>query len=291
MKLALALALKIQAMIEEGSVFPASSLKSPFIRKMIDDGVIHKTQIGRSQASYRVTIAAAMNAYLFNNFGISDLAAYIKLFNSDTLTRSEAIEITANSKFKPIRSFHGFLVNSYKAIECLLNDKPFVIQPLPGSFVFISDYIHFLPHPSVTIVGVENPENFRHVADQQYLFTNINPLFVCRYPYSGDLIKWLQLIPNKYLHFGDLDFAGLNIFQNEYKRHLGDKASLFVPGELEAFLQKHGNRDLYIKQSGLAHNITEGGDFDKLVHLFHKYKKVLEQEIFIRNSNLARSVQ
>ena len=107
-------------------------------------------------------------------------------------------------------------------------------------------------------------------------------LFVSRYPYSSDLIKWLRFIPNNYLHFGDLDFAGLNIYQNEYKRHLGEKSSLFVPGELEKLLQNHGNRDLYIKQAGLANNIAKGGDFDNLILLFHRYKKVLEQEIFIR---------
>ena len=46
-------------------------------------------------------------------------------------------------------------------------------------------------------------------------------LFVCRYPQSNDLIKWLQSIPNRYLHFGDLDFAGINIYLNEFKKYLG----------------------------------------------------------------------
>ncbi|HTE27227.1 DUF7281 domain-containing protein [Flavitalea sp.] len=282
MNLPLNLAIKIEDMMMEGAAFPASSLKSAVIQRMVEDGVILKIHIGRTQATYRVTDPAAMKAYLLNNFGIRDLSAYIRQFNSETLTRGEAIEISGNSKFRSLRTFHGFLVNCYEPIQCILKNESFIIQPVPGSFIFIYDFRSFLPDSSVTIVGVENPENFRYLAEQQYLFNNIKPLFVSRYPYSSDLIKWLQLIPNKYLHFGDFDFAGLNIYQNEYQRHLGEKASLFVPGEIEMLLQNYGNRELYIKQSRLANNLAQGGNFDHLFMMFHKYKKVLEQEIFIR---------
>jgi hypothetical protein len=30
------------------------------------------------------------------------------------------------------------------------------------------------------------------------------------------------------LHFGDLDFAGINIFRNEYHRELGNKARFLI---------------------------------------------------------------
>lgn len=76
---------------------------------------------------------------------------------------------------------------------------------------------------------IEDPSNFRHLQKQRKLFGDIHPLFVSRCPQSKDLIKWLQTIPNRYLHFGDFDFAGLNIYINEFKKHLHDIASFYLP--------------------------------------------------------------
>src|SRR5688572_18115926 len=42
MKLPLAIAVKINTMMVEGSAMPASSLKSPLVQKMADDGVMLK---------------------------------------------------------------------------------------------------------------------------------------------------------------------------------------------------------------------------------------------------------
>ncbi|MCA6071324.1 MAG: hypothetical protein LE168_02900 [Endomicrobium sp.] len=66
----------------------------------------------------------------------------------------------------------------------------------------------------------------------------MRPLFVSRYPQnqSKDLIKWLQSIPNNYLHFGDFDFAGIGIYLNEYKKYLTDKAMFLIPENIEKFI-------------------------------------------------------
>ena len=64
----------------------------------------------------------------------------------------------------------------------------------------------------VMVVGIENPENFRWISRQKVFFkenlSSSSPLlFVSRYPQTqhGDLIRWLKAIPNRYVHFGDLD--------------------------------------------------------------------------------------
>ena len=107
------------------------------------------------------------------------------------------------------------------------------IQPREGTFTFIYDFETFFPPDNITIVGIENPENFRHIQKQKKFFEDIQPLFVSRYPQNKDLIKWLQTIPNSYLHFGDFDFAGLNIYINEFKKHLHDKATFYLPPDIE----------------------------------------------------------
>lgn len=116
------------------------------------------------------------------------------------------------------------------------------------------------------------------------MFSTINPLFVSRYPQnqSKDLLKWLHSIPNSYLHFGDFDFAGIGIYLNEYKKHLGDKAQFFIPENIEFLLDNYGNRALYDKQKlNFEQQAIKEENLTKLIALLHKYKKGLEQEIFI----------
>lgn len=106
-----------------------------------------------------------------------------------------------------------------------------------------------------------------------------------RYPQnqSKDLIKWLQYIPNHYLHFRYFDFSGLNIYYNEYKKHLQGKAQFFIPPAVEELLPSRGNRDLYNKQHLQFDEaqINEVGIIN-LLKIIRKYKKGLEQEVLIR---------
>ena len=37
-------------------------------------------------------------------------------------------------------------------------------------------------------------------------------LLVSRYPQSKDLVTWLHTVPNHYVHFGDIDLAGIHIY-------------------------------------------------------------------------------
>ena len=66
----------------------------------------------------------------------------------------------------------------------------------------------------ITIVGVENSRNFRHIEEQKYLFKDISPLFISRYPQNQnkDFIKWMKSVPNDYIHFGDFDISGIGIY-------------------------------------------------------------------------------
>lgn len=282
MTLPVNIAAKLLQMMQ-GERLPASSLRHLTITKMVDDGIIQKLQSGKSKAILFVNSPDHLRAYLRNHFTINDLETYVTKFNEDTLTRSEAVQISGNSKLKSIGTFKGFLVNAYSPIQATLNSESFQLLPQPGTCTFIQQYETFIPHAAVTIVGIENPENFFNISRQQHLFSQLQPLFVCRYPQGGHIVKWLLSIPNPYLHFGDLDFEGINIYLNEYKKHLQEKATFFVPANAGEMLQLHGNRSLYDTQLFRApamQNIKEQPVIE-LMHLLHKYKKGLEQEVFI----------
>ena len=279
MKLPITLAEKL-LLLANGEKMAASKMKHPIISDLISEGIIHRP--GKINSILQLVNKEQLNLYLINRFAISDLESYMQTLKKEDATRSELISIAANSKLKSIRTFKGFLVNSCIPISATLNGKPFTINPAPGIFQFIYDFENFIHEKGITIVGIENPENFRHIEKQQYLFQHIRPLFVSRYPQnqSKDLIKWLQFIPNKYLHFGDFDFAGIGIYLNEFKKHLGDKAEFFIPQNIDSLIKNFGNKRCYDIQK-MNFNLDEIKEerLLELIGLIHKEKKGLEQEL------------
>ena len=283
MKLPLHIAQKLQQLLLPGSSLPASAIKHSIVNKMLQDGMLQKQQTSNSKAIVFINQKNNLAAYLHNHFGIGDLEEYVNQFSNETLSRATATSISSNSKLKSIRTFKGFLMNCYQPVEAILNGKKITLHPAEGSYTFISDYENFTVPANITIVGIENAENFSQIKKQQYLFEHITPLFVCRYPQSNDLIKWLQAVHNNYLHFGDLDFAGISIYLSAYKKYLGNKTTFFLPDNTETLLQKFGNRPLFNKQYNKYTCLKADNEASvkELMQLLLKYKMVLEQEIFI----------
>ena len=123
-----------------------------------------------------------------------------------------------------------------------------------------------------------------HIYKQKYLFNNQKMLFVSRYPQnqSKDIIKWLKSIPNNYLHFGDFDFAGIGIYINEFKKYLGDRANFFLPDNVNSLIKNSGSKKRYDEQKiSFDINKIKEENVLTLIASIHKYKKGLDQEIFI----------
>jgi hypothetical protein len=271
--------------LQQGETLAASSAKHAVIEELVSENVVQKT--GRVQKKLSVPDKNSLNIYLQNKFGINDLQQYIEILKQENISRNDLTKISGNSKLKKVRTFKGFLVNFYEPIQAKINGNKTVINPTIGTFTFVYDFETFEIPADITIVGIENPENFRHIEKQKYLFENVKPLFISSYPQnqSKDLLKWLKTVPNKYLHFGDFDFAGIGIYLNEYKKYLAEKAEFFVPENIEQMLKDYGNKDLYDNQKINFDAITEN-NLNELVALIYKYKKGLEQEVFIKKSRL-----
>lgn len=273
---------KILFRLSKGEQLPASSARQKIILKMIDAGIIQRS--GRVRQKLWVSDIEALHTYLHNKFSITDLGGYIQTLQKDKLGRGEQTRIASDSKLRQTRTFQGFLVNSYTSISAQLHGRDFMIAPKSGTFQFIYDFEDFTVPGNITVIGVENAENFRFIEKQAYLFNHCQPLFVSRYPQtqSKDLIQWLQRIPNGYGHYGDFDFAGIDIYQQEFKKHLGDKAQFFVPENIEEKIKKFGNPSLYNHQPlNTPVNLIEEENVQHLIKLIHQYKKGLEQEVFI----------
>lgn len=283
-KLPLNIAVKLLLLVE-GEKIPSHKLKHEVVLDMISEGILHRP--GKLKGTVQLIDEVQLKHYLENHFAIKDLTTYIETIRKEDLLRADLVSVAADSKLKSIRTFKGFLVNCYTPTQASLNGIPITISPTYGTFNFIYDFESFIPEIDITIVGIENPENFRHIDKQKYLFRNIKPLFVSRYPQnqSKDLIKWLQMIPNNYLHFGDFDFAGIGIYINEFKKHLENKAKFFIPGNIDNRIKKSGSKKRYDEQR-INFNVGKIKE-ENLLHLLdsiHRHKKGLDQEIFINQN-------
>lgn len=269
-------------LLARGGQLPASALRHPIVAELTDEGIIASRLAGRTKSVLYITNADALNLWLYNRYSIPDLAAYIQTMTAETATRADMAAVSGQTKLRDTRVWQGFMAHSYMQVPCTLHGADFVLTPTPGLFHFVVNYKAFVPRPHVVVVGIENAESFAQAQKLRYLLPGIIPLFVSRYPQQQgkDLMAWLAALPNSYLHMGDYDFAGINIYLQEYKKHLGDRATFFIPPHIDHLLTTYGNRHLYDIQTLNNNPITEPA-LHTLIALLHHHKKCLEQEVLL----------
>lgn len=262
-----------------GESVASSTLRKDVASELLDEGLLTVKTHG-SRRSYAAIDAEALRKFVESHYG------GFGLVDRDGLTRADMASETGNSKLVMVRSCPGFPVNSYEPIACTMNDREFIVNPQEGSFVFVADWREFKIPEDVIVVGIENMENFRLIRQQRELFEQTigsqRLLFVSRYPQSTDLRSWLQMIPNRYIHFGDFDLAGINIFLTEFNAFLGNRSSFLIPSDIEERLAKGSKErynDQYQKFRSVRSNIPE---IQHLIDAINKYHKCYDQEGYIK---------
>lgn len=279
----MAISASIQALLA-GEQVAGSRLDSKLLDELLAEGLLLVASRG-SRKSYRARDAEALKRFLVDK----DESFRIIEANASDSRATMAAE-TGNSKLVMVRSCPGFPVNSYETIECFLDEKPLVVNPQEGSFLFVSDWEKFTIPEDVVVIGIENMENFRMIRRQRTLFDRYlhnhalsdKVLFVSRYPQSTDLRKWLCTISNHYLHFGDFDLAGINIFLYEFQQYLGkERSSYLIPDDIESRL-KSGSRKRYDEQYYRFKDIkSDVCELQQLIDLIHHERKAYDQEGYI----------
>lgn len=274
----MAISASIQALIS-GEQVAGSKLSNKLLDELMAEGLLSVVTHG-SRKSYRARDVEALKRYL-----IDKDESYRMLEVSSFVSRASLAAETGNSKLMTVRSCPGFPVNSYEPISCSLCDKDFVVNPHEGSFVFIDNWLQFSIPQDIVVVGIENMENFRRIRQQKKLFEsvlgNMPLLFVSRYPQSTDLRNWLMGIPNRYVHFGDFDLAGIHIFLTEFQKYLGDRASFLIPSDIEQRLTQ-GSATRYNIQYNKFHTLRcTDTKLQSLIGLIMNYHKCYDQEGYI----------
>jgi len=274
----MAISASIQALIS-GEQVAGSKLSSKLIDELMAEGLLSVVTRG-SRKSYRARDIEALKRFL-----IDKDESYRMLDVNASDSRASMAAETGNSKLVKVRSCPGFPVNSYEPIMCHLNNGDIVVGPIEGSFMFITDWETFTIPEDVIVVGIENMENFRMIRQQRHLFeSEIGKhrfLFVSRYPQSTDVRSWLQSIPNRYVHFGDFDLAGIHIFMTEFHQYLGGRSSFFIPSDIEKRLQI-GSQERYDSQLSKFGNLeSDDRKIQSVINLINTFHRCYDQEGYI----------
>ncbi|MBO7322702.1 MAG: hypothetical protein J6U51_03860 [Bacteroidales bacterium] len=279
----MAISTSIKALIS-GEQVAGSKINNTLLEELLTEGLLLVNSRG-SKKSYRARDVNALKRYLIDK---DESYRMLDVDMSDSRA-SMAVE-TGNSKLVTIRSCPGFPVNTYEPIECFLCGEPFLVNPQEGTFFFVSEWEKFTIPEDVVVLGIENMENFRMIRKQKAFFENYlqthklskRVLFVSRYPQSTDLRKWLSTISNHYLHFGDFDLAGINIFLSEFQKFIGNNRSTYlIPEDIESRL-KSGSRKRYDEQLCHFNEIkSDNRELQQLIDLIHIERKAYDQEGYI----------
>lgn len=279
----MAISASIQALMA-GEQVAGSKLNGNLLSELIAEGLLLVIARG-SRKSYRARDIEALKRYLIDK----DESFRMLEANAADSRASMAAE-TGNSKLVSVRSCPGFPINSYEPIECSLHGKPFMVNPQEGSFLFVTDWETFVIPGEVIVMSIENMENFRMIRQQRSFFEDYlkahgmsgKILFVSRYPQSLDLRKWLTSIPNHYIHFGDYDLAGINIFLSEFQQYIGkNRSSFLIPDDIELRL-KSGSKSRYDEQYNRFKDMkSDSQEIQHLIELIHQERKGYDQEGYI----------
>lgn len=229
-----------------------------------------------------------LRSYLVHQHNLHNLEELLNVTMDSNITRAKLVKAGGDSKIKKVSPAKGFLFKSSVIIPAMLNHKEIEIIPNNGKCEFVFDWENFTIPSNVVVLGFENFENFKFAESHGNLFPAVLPenppiLYVCSYPQENSALRdWLRLITNRYIHFGDLDLAGIGIFLREFRKDLGERSSFLIPPDYEERIM-NGLSKRYTDHLLKDGRVSADGDMElqSLIDCIHKYHKGYDQEGFI----------
>ena len=117
-----------------GETVPSSSLPRWLAGELEGEGLLIPVTHG-SRVSYRLTNVDVCRKFICDTYTSgTSLERWLEVADGEhaTLERSMLVQETGNSKSIKLRTFCGFLVNSYEPIEAWMGDEAFLIAPSDG---------------------------------------------------------------------------------------------------------------------------------------------------------------
>ncbi|MBV5278188.1 MAG: hypothetical protein J0647_03995 [Campylobacteraceae bacterium] len=220
------------------------------------------------------------NGYDVNS--IKDIDYFIESCK-EPISRDEIAAHYSDTKRVESKSFNGLMVSTLERLEVKYNATKQYLCPMEGTGLFIHYTSKLELDDDVILVGVENPQvvwyinKYRHLfsKNKRYLFLSISE-YKTSYQY-----KWIESFKGEYIHFGDFDLAGINIYLNTIIPKLKNckSYSYLIPDDIYTILKGKKYKKDYSKQTRYL-NIESHNDqnLQKLISFIKKNKLTLEQE-------------
>lgn len=273
---------KLLKELSEGKKVPLSRLKARIFQQLIQEQVLLRQKESHGWNIYTDHPQSLLN-YLYNHYIRCTLDEYIERGQAAP-SRSNNIRMSGDSKLKETELWQGFYFKVSEPIHAQWQGKPLTLLPYPEGIPVFMPQPETLSLPEgVTVVMIENSENFLKIETQLPLFQGLKCFFVSFYPREQHsyFIEWLQKQPNNYVHYGDFDFAGIHIYQSQYKKYVSGESRYLVPSGLLPLFRRYGKRALYNNQLSLQALIkADEPGISELLEIIKREHKGLEQEIF-----------
>ncbi len=235
------------------------------------------------------TLFAVLKSNGYNINCIEDIDYFIEE-SEKSKSRDEVAEKFSDTKRIESKSFNGLMVSVFDKIEVTLNGVRQYIYPIEGTGLFIHYSTKLEFDNDIVLVGVENPQvvwfisRYRHLfnQDKQYIFLSLSE-FKTSFQY-----KWLESFKGEYIHFGDFDLAGINIYLNSILPRLKNckSHSFLIPENMYKLMEEKNYKKDYSNQTRYL-NIDSKNDvkLKELIDFIKNRKITLEQEYLSKSPN------
>ena len=272
--------LSIKSLIEDGTITEGKFKNKEIVTLLKLNGSV--TSRRRKTRKY-LDLIKEENLFLFlKNHGYNitskeEIDSYIEDIFDNKPSRDIIQHHHNNSKAKISKSMHGLYMSSLQSIDVRLNGKQLSILPNDGLGYFFFHTERVELSAETIVVGVENYQVVWFAKRYEKFFLDPNILFVVTTPY---MLEWISTLENEYIHFGDYDLAGINIYLNKVLPRLSrsKKYSMFIPQNIEQLIEKYGDSKLYEDQKQYKNLLSNDSEINKLIGIISKFKKGIEQE-------------
>jgi len=271
--------LNLKSLIELGSLTEGKFKNKEIVEYLKLNGAVTRRQKGSRKY---IDLVKEENIFLFlknHNYNIDSIEkidSYIEDIFDKKSSRDIIQKYHNNTKEITSKSMHGLYLSSLQKLDITLDGNTISILPNDGLgyFFFHTQKVEISKH--TVIVGVENYQVVWFAKRYEKFFDKPNILFVVITPY---MLAWIEDLENEYIHFGDYDLAGVNIYLNKVLPRISSKKySMFIPTNIEPLIKEYGDSKLYEKQKQYENLNCNDIKVNNLVEIIRKFKKGIEQE-------------
>ena len=205
--------LNIKTLLEDETITEGKFSNKDIVARLKQNGSVvdgKKTpKVRYINLSKKENIFLFLHNYGYNISSIYDIDRYIEeIFDAKT-SRATSQKWHDDTKAVNSPSQKGLYISSLKEIDIKLDGKTITILPNDGLGYFLFHTKKVEVFKETIIVGVENYQVIWFNQKFQKFFENKKMLFVVINPF---MLEWIESLENEYVHFGDYDLAGINIY-------------------------------------------------------------------------------